>query len=173
MSENVTDRPAKILSLPDPAESDLDWQAFLYVSGEMSPAESAAFERQLEENQAVREAVARSVKMLETMTIAPAVVAEVKMARKRTSRWNIVAVIATVAALVLVSLVLVPSPNRQSGERARDLVSLWAESEDLPEEGLDAEGSVALTNGEGSELIVPGWMLAAVRSDSKNKPEED
>lgn len=40
---------------------DSDWQAFLYVSGEMTAAQSEAFEARLSLDQSAREAVARAV----------------------------------------------------------------------------------------------------------------
>jgi|GEM_PF-1184644 len=46
---------------------DLDWLAFRYVTEELSPAEMTAFEVQLAEDQAAREAVAAAVLLIQTV----------------------------------------------------------------------------------------------------------
>jgi hypothetical protein len=50
--------------MADKRDREIDWQAFLYVSGEMSPAEAETFEDQLAHDQEAREAVAAAVKLL-------------------------------------------------------------------------------------------------------------
>ena len=44
-------------------DSDIFWQAFRYVAGEMSPAEAESFEHCLDQDQEAREAVARAVEL--------------------------------------------------------------------------------------------------------------
>lgn len=50
--------------------SELEWQAFLYVAAEMSPDECDAFERRLLDDQPAREAVARMVELTQTLSAA-------------------------------------------------------------------------------------------------------
>jgi len=50
------------MSKPE-CQSELDWSAFCYAAGEMSPAEATAFEDRLADSQPAREALARAVEL--------------------------------------------------------------------------------------------------------------
>jgi hypothetical protein len=52
------------MMMADKHDREIDWQAFLYVSGEISPADAETFEDQLAHDQEAREAVAAAVKLL-------------------------------------------------------------------------------------------------------------
>src|SRR5260221_10160936 len=88
-------------------QHDLEWQSFLYASGEMSRIEAEAFEGRLGEDQQAREAVAQAVELLTKLTAEANSVREIASA----SGWpvrgpTIFAAMATAAALVLVCLSL-------------------------------------------------------------------
>lgn len=78
----------------DPAQqSELDWQAFRYVAGEMTADEAAAFEERLASDQESREALSRAVELTERLAeaapVATAVVALPDPARpKAQSVWR-------------------------------------------------------------------------------------
>jgi hypothetical protein len=50
--------------------NELEWQAFCYLSGEMSPAEAERFEARLEGEQEAREALARAVELTQVVAAA-------------------------------------------------------------------------------------------------------
>jgi ferric-dicitrate binding protein FerR (iron transport regulator) len=165
--------PANIPPGDSPTQDhDRHWQAFLYVSGEMSPAEAEEFEAQLADDQTAREAVADAVQLLATMaaSVTPAAT-EITATPQSIPQSRHFAALVTVAALVLVCLSLIHL--RQSGRDnspARELVSLWAESQSLTDDSVEADGA---SNGEDEDLTVPGWMLAAVETDTGKKAEGD
>ena len=153
-------------------DHDRNWQAFLYVSGEMSPAAAEEFELQLADDQSAREAVADAVQLLATMAagVKPAAADPIAMPQSISPARNFAALV-TVAALVLVCLSVIHL--RQSGRDnapARELVSLWAESRSLTDDSVEADGA---SNGGDEDLTVPGWMLAAVETDTEKKAEGD
>ena len=53
-------------------DEDLDLLAFRYIAGELTPAESEAFEQRLADDQAAREAVARAVDLAQAVASVPA-----------------------------------------------------------------------------------------------------
>jgi hypothetical protein len=138
----------------------------------MSPAEAEDFEAQLADDQLAREAVADTVQLLATMAAAarPAAV-NTTAAPQSIARGRNFAALVTVAALVLVCLSLMRL--RQSGRDnspARELVSLWAESASVTDESVEADGAA---NGDDEDLTIPGWMLAAVETETEKKAEEN
>jgi hypothetical protein len=154
-------------------EREIDWQAFLYVSGEMSPAEAETFEDQLAHDQEAREAVAAAVKLVgrlaasrpaETRALAALPVAD------RTTRK--VAAAATIAASLLVCWSLVrhsPGPANPSGEDARQLISYWSAAWSPGDNG----SADSIADDEESEVGVPSWMLAAVEPAPPKATEEN
>src|SRR5262245_2597330 len=163
--------PVNISPGDDHIDHDRDWQAFLYVSGEMSPAETIDFEAQLAGDQSAREAVAEAVQLLATMAAGVKPAADPIATPQSISPWRNFAALVTVAALVLVCLSLIHL--RKSGRDnspARELVSLWAESQSLTDDSVEADGA---SNGGDEDLTVPGWMLAAVETDTEKKAEGD
>jgi hypothetical protein len=50
-------------------DSDLNWLAFRYITGEMAETEVAAFEQSLAESQPAREAVAAAVRLAQAVTL--------------------------------------------------------------------------------------------------------
>jgi anti-sigma-K factor RskA len=68
------------MTLAPSEHDDLDWLAFRYVAGEMNPAEAAAFEGRLADEQSVREAVCRAVALSDRLAAAMPVQMEASQA---------------------------------------------------------------------------------------------
>lgn len=158
-------------------DQDLDWQAFRYISGEMSADEVAAFEQLLGVDQAAREAVARSVVLLGQMsTVAvPGSIVETVRQNRRPAAF---AAIVTVAALIVVCLSFATFNRQSTDEPGRTLIALWTEPRDPnllnDEPDSDSEDELAAMDGDDADgLAVPGWMLAALESSSDDASEED
>lgn len=166
--------------MADNRDRGIDWQAFLYVSGDMSPAEIEAFEEQLAHDQEAREAVAAAAVLIGKLAAArpaaqgakpaapdprPVVPAAERGARR-------IAAAATIAASLLVCWLLVRNsqgPARPSPEEARELISFWSEAWPPGENGA----ADAAADDEDAEIIVPSWMLAAVESPPTKATEEN
>jgi hypothetical protein len=67
--------------------NELDWSAFCYAAGEMSPADAEAFEARLATDQTAREALARAVELTETVATAESLGAVVAV-RQRPAVWS-------------------------------------------------------------------------------------
>src|SRR5947207_5663100 len=71
------------------SNGDLDWLAFQYVSGELTPAEAAAFEQTLAEDQAAREAVASVVQTADAvLALEPSHSAMICQSNPQRSTWR-------------------------------------------------------------------------------------
>jgi len=69
--------------------NDLDWLAFSYAAGELTPPEAEQFELRLADDQEAREALARAVEMCQTVSAAEAQHAYyVTPAARNHVRWN-------------------------------------------------------------------------------------
>jgi len=156
--------------MPHAADRDVEWQAYLYVSGEMSPPAVLQFEERLADDQAAREAVARAVELWTLLAANPQLIVPATVSRSH--RSAVVAALATVAALVIVFFSLNRrQPPTLEGEPASDLVSLWAESDEAIED--DADRMVADVPDGADDLTVPGWMIAALETDADDDTEEN
>jgi hypothetical protein len=159
--------------MTDNPDREIDWQAFLYVSGEMSPAEIEAFEDQLAHDQEAREALAAAAVLVGKLAIArPAAPETLRVAPTAERSTRRVAAAATIAASLLVCWSLVrhsPDHASPSGEEARELISFWSEAWS-PGENDSAD---ATADDEEAEVAVPSWMLAAVESPPPNATEEN
>src|SRR5258706_7696941 len=67
------------------SESDRDWLAFGYISGELDENETSAFEAELETSQVAREAVARAVELTQAIARAESQQVELVEAASRSS----------------------------------------------------------------------------------------
>lgn len=176
--------------MTDDRENELEWRAFLYVSGEMSAEEHDAFEDRLAIDQEAREAVAQAVDLIGQVAVVQLVpVTEQKSPpARRTAR--VLGIIASIAAALLVGLVLsIGLKNRtQQTERARlepqhteELISLYVASPipDAEDHGSPADGPATsqpeeqMHDGDESELQVPSWLIAAVDLDLDDSTEEN
>jgi ferric-dicitrate binding protein FerR (iron transport regulator) len=152
------------------ADRDLEWQAYLYVSGEMSPPAVLQFEERLADDQAAREAVAQAVELWTLLAANPQ--SAIPTTVTRSHRSAILAALTTVAALVIVFFsVNRRQPPTQDGEPASELVSLWTETDEAAEDDVDAMAADA--PGEADDLTVPGWMIAALETDADDDTEEN
>jgi hypothetical protein len=144
--------------------SDLDWQAFVYVSGEMSPAESESFEELLGVDQSAREAVAATVKLLSKMAAASP--ADVTAAPRPPNRQRYISVaIAAAAALVVVSISLTQREPADT-DPVRELVSLWVDSDGTTGDATETDAGAPMND---EDLNVPGWLLAAIESSDETE----
>ena len=162
-------------TVPSPDDQDLDWQAFRYISGEMSADELAAFERLLGVDQSAREAVARSVELLGQMSTVPGSTVETVRPNRHP---KIFAAVMTVAALIVVCLSFATFREAPTDEPGRTLIALWSEPRDpdLLNDEPDDESDDELAAVDGADadgLTVPGWLVAALESSSDDTSEEE
>jgi hypothetical protein len=152
--------------------SDSDWLAVRFVLGELNDDDAAAFELQLAEDQAARDAIVWATRFVETLAAIPA--PAVRPVRRSKSR-RIIAAFTVVAAGVCVALIgyrsfvpLTPEIVEQNPTPSVDparLAALWLDSANslngIPD--IDAEES---TVDPQSELLPPDWLLAAVEEEA-------
>jgi hypothetical protein len=154
-------------------DREIDWQAFLYVAGDMSPADAATFEDRLACDQEAREAVAAAAELIGTLAASrPTATRGLPVLPTADCRTRRVAAAATIAASLLVCWSLVRSPqgpSSPSGEEARQLISFWSEAWSPSENG----SADATADDEDSEAAVPSWMLAAVEPAPPKATEEN
>lgn len=168
---------------------DLDWQAFLYVSGDLSAMDAAAFEQTLANDLAACEAVARAARLMEGMRFAaqpaePVVSVRTIERTRQASPWGVIAAAACVIAAAWGLTTLQPevqpptvaqpeaAPRIQTWD-AGSLVALWSQARthgDWRAETTDPEMLVADSD---AEIAVPSWMLAAVRKTEPAKADAD
>jgi ferric-dicitrate binding protein FerR (iron transport regulator) len=154
---------------------ELDWLAFRYIAGELTRAESEAFEQRLARDHAACEAVARAVTLTSAIVAGrgesrPAVVPYAS--RLRSARW-----IAAAAAVLLAALtIFVARPRLPLGESSDELTvaGVWAESalahgEWSPEFGDDTDQG----GDDASDIALPDWLIEAVSGPDEAKPDEN
>lgn len=164
---------------------DEDWLAFRYIAAELSPGERAAFEQQLAESQAAREAVARAVELTQALVAAgPEVyaVSRPPAAGGGQRRWRRATRWAAGLAASLLLIVAVFSFGRsfvgtgasrpaETGFSAFDLAVIWSQTRGvLPADAAarwlpatEAElAAEPVATEEPDEVVAPDWLLAAV-----------
>ncbi len=154
---------------------ELDWLAFRYIAGELTRAESEAFEQRLADDQTAREAVARAV-MLTSAIVAgrgesPASVVRYP-SRPRWTRW----VVAAAAVLLAAITIVVVRPGSRPGESNDELTvaGVWAESalghgEWSSEFGDDADHS----DDDADDIALPDWLIEAVSGPDEADADEN
>lgn len=129
-------------------ESDLQWLALQYVSGEMTEAQAALFEEQLADDEAACEAVASAVQTslaIRQAFEAPAeetapvrqTAAEVTVIRpapshtttSRGARW--ISLVASAAAVIIVLVVTQNHEPETVADNNRELAVLWTQAADV------------------------------------------
>lgn len=170
---------------PGPDElSDLEWNAFRFVSGEMTDDEQAAFEIQLGDNPAAAVAVSRVLELGEAIELAssrPAVVVA-PTSQTESGRSSIV-VVASLAACALVAFLLV-SPDKATTSNTRvaatqpvEVIETWLDVEPLQVTfepiSIDEDEELELAmlepvNLDTSDEVVPDWMYAAFQDEDAN-----
>ncbi len=169
--------------MPLEPESDLHWNAFLYVSGELSPEETSSFENLLADDQGARDAVIQAVELAEALAIAGA--GQVRSPRRR-SGYRVLAGALTLAAAACVTLVIFPRfhPAPPTEPDASQVAQAWSglrggadpdwvasigdshatEISD-PAQAPDAEPS--------TERALPSWLLSATSAPRNEAPQEE
>jgi hypothetical protein len=124
---------------PDSLTDDLDWQAFCYAAGELSPTAAAEFEERLGSDQAAREALARAIELTQAIASAESLASVVRRPadsapafrrlRFGNLAWGAMATAALVGGLVLWNGTGGdPQPNtaEKLGRAERELAVAWS-----------------------------------------------
>jgi hypothetical protein len=169
-------------------QNQLDWSAFCYLSGEMSPAETEQFEARLADDQTARESLARMVELTQVLAAAETQTVELAPAGEGRTTWRArfswMAIGGLAAALLAMLWSSAGLWNEPSGENAgisrvnNALASAWFETRrDLRDSSdigplhpislawNEAEEESASTNGADDLLVAdaPSWMTAALQ----------
>ena len=178
-------------------KSDLAWQAFRYISDEMSSAERDQFEELLAVDQRAREEVAQAVELSQAVALAQdAVVLPSPWAT--VSSWQIWSsrvrwmLVGTAACLLVVGVIKLMQPSddmlaTRPSAATQSLAAAWVDSQHLAEDADlasldvseqesaaddDVEDLTAIDDAiAADELAVPGWLLAAVSGERVTAPE--
>jgi len=125
-------------------QNELDWTAFCYAAGELTPAETERFELRLAEEQPAREALARAIEITQAVTVAESQPCGLVTVAGR-SQTNWVARLSWMAIGGLAALVVAmvwsgafspgtvttaarPAIDRQRAEQQRSLAAAWSEA---------------------------------------------
>ena len=183
-------------------QSNLDWLAFQYVAGELNAHQHEAFELQLLESQAAREAVASAVELCQAVQAASALPASapVPLLAARSSTWNAPAAWISLAAAACILLVaslqwfsqsdnIANGPAQQPTVEDTSLALVWSELRKLQSEEVadDAAASdairLATADGlsdddlaieDGSiEFDSADWILTALADREGDDPIEE
>ena len=174
-------------AFPNYLDSDLDWLAFCYAAGELSPAEAEQFESRLASEQPAREALARAVEVTQAVAVAesqPCGNVVTPAARTRT-KWSTRLSWMAIGGLASLLLALVWSGSftpqktaalRSNAEQQRNLAAAWSEAraeiasakEDgtWPTIAMTTPDADSDSSGSGSDDLnlgeSPAWMTTAV-----------
>ncbi len=154
---------------------ELSWLAFRYAAGEMSPLEADAFEARMLEDLDACEAVARMALLCEAANETfkrPSAPLHAIPVKRRTPRWAIAATLASVAWMIGIG-VWFASHSREERRANAEIVGIWSsasadESATVAVEEVDAPHADAVAHGD---VVVPDWMLAAVRLENADDDE--
>jgi anti-sigma factor RsiW len=155
------------------ASDQQDWQAACYLLGELSTAETAAFEQALADDQSAREALARAVAVIEglrTAEVAGRVVPAVVAARRwRTISLRLAVVLA--ASMLLAVVIQYESSLTSSAPKDKDLLAeAWLatsrataalEPSTVTDAGEIWDAEAPLWE-DTAATSAPAWMLVAV-----------
>lgn len=177
----------------DSAAEQLDWQAFCYVTGELSLEQTAQFEDRLATDQLAREAVASALETLQLVTAAESLTPAVQVRPRKTwqqSGWQRgLAWMSLGAAAALLLAVALPriwnatqNEDWQSAGLTPELAVAWSKTAAHSELGdLYVPADAAQdddANDDDSEMndsepasrhAAPAWMVAAVRGLAEPK----
>lgn len=164
-------------------DEDLNWLATQYVLGELSASDRSSFEERMGQDMSACEAVLEASRMilvaraslesappaasseLEKVAIAPpteTVIGKSPVAREIKGAW--LAVLLSSAAMLMLSVLAVrtsrPVLLQSAAQKASavELVSLWRTGMKVDDVADDLDDQVDVA----SDVVVPGWMLAAV-----------
>jgi ferric-dicitrate binding protein FerR (iron transport regulator) len=159
--------------MPLEPETDLHWTAFLYISGDLPPAESTSFEARLADDQEARDAVAEAVELAGALAI---VGAESRPRRRSKLLRAFIAASALAAAACLV-LTLQPGPRPTGYDRpdASEVALAWsslrggADIGQLAEIEIESESEVEPS----TDRALPSWLLSAASAPLDDPKEEE
>ena len=149
-------------------EPNLAWEAFLYVTGELDEAATLAFEERLLDDQEARDAVTRSVELIQVVRQTP----PAAQPRRRHRRTLALTALLALAAATVVAVGLWFRPTTSDGSRDQNSSSIALAWSDVREGAGHPLVDAGLTDGveaSGSEVEVeiaapaspPSWMLSA------------
>ena len=173
--------------------NELDWTAFCYAAGELSPEEVADFELRLAEDQGAREALARAVELTQAVAAAETLTPVVTAGSERSLWGRRLAWMAIGAAASLLAAALITggrlgpgggdwveqAPAAFSSETG-ELAAAWSQTRQelsvASDAGLWFPDHLDAISGEGDALAderedallaaTPSWLTAAVRSSA-------
>ena len=176
-------------------ENQLEWTAFCYASGELTPAETEQFELRLADDQEAREALARAVELTQVVAAAESTCGDLvaPAARKQTS-WTTRLSWMAIGGLAALVLAMVwsggwsqftngPETARNSSEDDA-LASAWSATFELDETsdvGPLHPLTAAISEDDDDqpatdELVVadaPAWMTIAIEGLASEMMDED
>lgn len=181
---------------PTSVQQELDWSAFCYAAGEMTPSEAAAFELRLAEDQTAREALARAVELTEVVATAESLeplvtVGSRPVAWSRRLSWMAIGSAASLLVALLWSgagswldrgKVAVVDQNELArawtetrAELAASDSELWFPKHLAANEatGNEAAESAESGGGDAQSLGTPDWLTAAVESYAADPADPD
>lgn len=176
--------------------NDLDWLAFSYAAGELTPTEAEQFELRLADDQPAREALARAVELCQVVAAAEmqsgnyvAIASKTRAAKTRSTRnhrlsWMAVGGLASLLLALLWSGVLGPTSHtaQRHSFSKQNLAFAWAETKqqiaNVREAGYwpaipvysDDENAAVFAFDTADEA--PSWMTAALLSASPAEPSD-
>jgi hypothetical protein len=172
--------------------NELDWAAFCYLAGEMSPAETEQFEARLADEQPAREALARAVELTQVVAAAESTEHALVVPESNQSNWMTRLSWMAVGGLASAALAMLWSgghfsaaPSAESEQIAAEnteLAAFWAETREqlrtaseigplhprtFASADADEDSTVAALAGDpaGNSFLMadaPSWMTAAV-----------
>ncbi len=158
-------------------DDERNWTALRYVLGELDPAECEAWETRLATEEAccaaVAEATLFALNLQQACPVSPVVVAapvSVHPAKRSTSRAGAACAAMLAAAACFLVLVQSPRPSVEDEQNVR-LVALWRQQV-VPSVSATADLDEDLTL-PGSEDRIPGWLLAAVSLEERQRAVGD
>jgi hypothetical protein len=168
--------------MPLEPEADLEWTAYLYVTGGLSSLEEAAFELHLAEDQVAREAVAGAVELAGALAaIEPG--DWVRPRRHRSSARRVLAwsALAAAASLVVASLWALRSSRSTAPPDATEVAIAWSGLRRLEPIGggeVDVfapvdEPSPAVDLEAPADPALPSWLLTAAAEPRADSPQQE
>jgi len=176
----------------DKNHNDLDWLAFTYAAGELTPAEVEQFELRLADDQTAREALARAVELCQTVTAAE-IQSDIYVTPAATTRkrwndrlsWMAVGGLASLLLALLWSGVIGPTWHTAQlrSFSKQNLAFAWTETKQqiatVREAGYwpsvfndtDDDSSSAVAVDE-STVDAPSWMTAALLSSAAGESSD-
>lgn len=183
-------------------QNNLDWLAFQYVAGEMSPPEADAFEARLLDDQHAREAVAAAVELCQaveaTCSMASDAVPATVLSASRSATWMVPAAWLTLGAaaclLVVASIHWLDSSTppaskwvaSSASEHDLELALAWSDVRELQSQGFEADPAIdndddslessfsdEIESESSDPLDAPSWIVNALAEREGESPLEE